>query len=153
MTIPSGSADVDSVVYRLSGGTTDGSESTLPLSTGGFLTAGASHYGNDISVEVKACRQYTEVRLCSPEWSPAYALGKPVSIQLSGLVAIETKPPLTALDPGQGYWAWTGGPAAGAPGYDSVSYTCGPADTSPDDQLCEVVGEGTPRRRRTPISS
>jgi len=139
--IPSGSADVDSVVYRLSGGTTDGSESS-PVPLGSYLTAGTSHYGNVISVEVKACKQYPEVRLCSPDWSPAYGLGKPVSIQLSGLVAIETKPPLTALDPGQGYWAWTGGPAAGSPGYDAVSYTCGPDDTSPSDQVCEVVGGG-----------
>lgn len=139
--IPSGSADVDSVIYRLSGGSTDGSESTaVPL--GSFLTAGTSHYGNAVAVEVKACRQYPEVRLCSSDWSPAYALGKPVTIQLSGLVAVQTKPPLTALDPGEGYWAWTGGPIAGNPGYDSASYTCGAADTSPTDQVCEVVGGG-----------
>lgn len=140
-TIPSGSADVDSVIYRLSGGTTDGSESAA-VPFGSFLTAGTTHYGNAVSVEVKGCKQYPEVRLCSPTWSPAYALGKPVSIQMGGLVAIETKPPLTALDPGQGYWAWTGGPVAGSPGYDAVSFTCGAADTSPSDQVCEVVGGG-----------
>ncbi len=140
-TIPAGSADIDSVVYRLTGGTTDASESAL-VPFGTFLTAGTSHYGNAVSVEVKACRQYPEVRLCSPEWSPAFALGKPVSIQVTGLVAIETKAPLTALDPGQGYWAWTGGPTTGAPGYDSVSFTCGAADDPATPQVCEVVGGG-----------
>jgi len=30
----------------------------------------------------------------------------------------------------------------GAPGYDAVTYTCGPDDVTPDDQLCEVVGGG-----------
>lgn len=140
VTIPSGSADIDSVVYRLSGGTTDSSESA-PVPLGSFLTSGLSHYGNAVSVEVKACKQY-EVRLCSAEWSPVFALGKPVNIQMSGLVAVETKPPLTALDPGEGYWAWTGGPVAGEPGYDAISFTCGPADLSPADQVCEVVGGG-----------
>ena len=142
VTIPSGSADVDSVVYRLSGGTTDGSESTLPLSTGGFLTAGASHYGNDISVQVKACRQYTEVRLCSPDWSPAYALGKPVEHPAQRPGGHRDQAPADGPRSRTGILGVDGGPAVGAPGYDSVSYTCGSADTSPDDQLCEVVGEG-----------
>ncbi|TPX03526.1 fibronectin type III domain-containing protein, partial [Schumannella luteola] len=108
-TIPSGSSDVDGFQYRLSGGTTDGSEySGTPGA--GFLTANGTQYGNSISVQVKACKQYPEVRLCSPNWSPVIGVGVPVRIEMSGLQAIETVPPVTALSPGQGYWVWTGGP-------------------------------------------
>ncbi|AYF98832.1 Ig-like domain-containing protein [Protaetiibacter intestinalis] len=139
--IPEGSADVDSFVYRLSGGTTDTSASA-PTPFGAFLTAGTSHYGNQVSVEVKACRQYTEVLLCSQEWSDPVVLGRAVRIQLDGLQAVETAPPmLLPPAPGTGYWSWTGGPVVGAPGYDTVSFGCGPDDDTSTPQ-CEVVGGG-----------
>ncbi len=138
----SGGSSPDSFVYRLSGGTTDTTQyGPVPFNT--FLTSGVTHYGNDVSVEVKACRQY-EVLLCSENWSTPFHLGRPVSIQMSGLQAIVTKPPLTLLDPGEGYWTWTGAPAVadGGPGYDSVSITCGPADDPGTPTQCEVVGAG-----------
>ncbi|WP_255513561.1 Ig-like domain-containing protein [Homoserinibacter sp. GY 40078] len=144
--IPSGSADVDGYIYRLSGGSTDTSTSDI-IDLGDYLTAGTTHYGNDISVQVKACKSYDggELTLCSPNWSPAQHLGRPVSIQVTGLQAIVTSDPVPAGDPGQGYWSWTSGPAEATGdgrGYDSVSFTCGDADTSDSDKICEVVGSG-----------
>ncbi|WP_246139963.1 Ig-like domain-containing protein [Protaetiibacter larvae] len=141
--ISSGSADVDSFVYRLSGGTTDTTPSAaVPL--GSFLTAGATHYGNVVSVEVKACRQYPEVLLCSPDWSAPVELGRPVHIALAGLQKVITQDPVPLLSPGTGYYSWTGAPAVAAPGvagYDSVSISCG-ADDDPATPQCEVVGSG-----------
>ncbi len=139
----SGGSSPDSFMYRLSGGTTDASQ-IGPVAFGTFLTSGTSHYGNDVSVEVKACRQF-EVMLCSENWSAPIHVGRPVSVQLSGLQAIETQPPLTALDPGRGYWTWTGAPGlvgGGGPGYDSVSITCGADDDPATLTQCEVVGQG-----------
>ena len=143
LTIASGSADVDSFQYRLAGGTTSGSTYSGAPGTG-FLTADGTQYGNVVSVQVKACKQYPEVRLCSPDWSAAFTLGRPVSIQLAGLQAIETQPPLTGLSPGEGYWSWTDAPhtsSGGAPGYDGVTIACG-ADDDPSTPQCEVVGGG-----------
>src|SRR5690606_15574409 len=113
----------------LAGGTTAGTEySGTPGE--GFLTADGTQYGNLLTVQVKACKQYPEVRLCSPDWSSPFPLGRAVSIQLAGLQAIEVTPP-QVLPPagGTGYWGWTGPPplaSGGTPGYDSVTIACGP---------------------------
>ncbi len=137
----SGGSAPESFVYRLSGGTTDTSASN-PVAFGSYLTAGQTHYGNDVSVEVKACRQY-EVLLCSAEWSAPIHLGRPISIQLAGLQAIETVAPVTGLAPGQGYWSWTAAPpVGGAPGYDAVTLECGAEDDPATPNQCEVVGGG-----------
>jgi len=138
-----GGASADSVIYRLSGGTTDATQSS-PVPLGSYLTSGTTHYGNDVSVELKACHQYPEVLLCSANWSAPIHLGRPVSIQLTGLQAIETVPPLTGLAPGEGYWTWTSAPvvaSAGVPGYDAVTLGCGGSD-DPGTPQCEVVGGG-----------
>jgi len=84
------------------------------------------------------------VLLCSANWSAPIHLGRPVSIQLTGLQAIETVPPLTGLAPGEGYWTWTSAPvvaSAGVPGYDAVTLGCGGSD-DPGTPQCEVVGGG-----------
>jgi hypothetical protein len=144
LTIASGSADVDGFQYRLAGGTTSGSEYSGVPGTG-FLTADGTQYGNAVTVQLKACKQYPEVRLCSPAWSTPFPLGRPVSIQLSGLQAIETAPPqVLPPEPGTGYWTWTGAPvvaSGGVPGYDGVSISCG-ADDDPATPQCEVIGGG-----------
>jgi len=144
-TTSGGSADIDSFVYRLTGGSTDATQSpAVPF--GSYLTSGATHYGNDVSVEVKACRQYPELLLCSASWSAPIHLGRAVSIQLSGLAAIQTTPPqLLPPTPGAGYWVWTGQPlpaAGGAPGYDSVTIECGANDDPATPTQCEVIGGG-----------
>jgi hypothetical protein len=130
--------DVDSFMYRLSGGTTEGSEYG-PVSFSSFLTAGNTQYGNDVSVQVKACRQYPPT-LCSAEWSDPIALGMPVSIQLLGLDAVETLEP-QGPDAGAGYWTWTLGPSA--PPYAGVTIDCGPSD-DPGTAPCEVVSAVSP---------
>ncbi len=99
--------DVDSFIYRLSGGTTEGSEYG-PVPFASYLTAGTTHYGNEISVQVKACRQYPPT-LCSAEWSDPFSLGTPILLEFTGLDAVETQAPQGA-DPGLGYWTWTLGP-------------------------------------------
>ncbi|MFT4029095.1 MAG: Ig-like domain-containing protein [Protaetiibacter sp.] len=141
--IASGSSDVDSFQYRLAGGTTDGSEySGVPGVD--FLTASGTQYGNQITVQLKGCKQYPEVQLCSSDWSSAFTVGRPVSITMTGLQAVETVAPVTSLSPGEGYWSWTGAPVVasdGVPGYDAVSITCGSADDASTPQ-CEVVGDG-----------
>lgn len=144
LTTASGSGDVDGFQYRLAGGTTVGTEySGTPGA--GFLTADGTQYGNVVTVQVKACKQYPEVRLCSPDWSTPFALGRPVSIQMAGLQAVETSPPQPVPPvPGNGYWSWTGAPglaSPGAPGYDAVTIGCGTAD-DPGTPQCEVVGQG-----------
>lgn len=141
--IPSGSSDVDGYQYRLGGGSTDGSEYSGVLGAG-FLTAGGTQYGNTVTLQVKACKQYPEVRLCSPDWSTPTTIGTPVKIDLTGLQAVETVPPLTALSPGQGSWIWTGGPGlvSGGVGYDAVSYNCGGSDLPDTTRQCDVVGGG-----------
>jgi len=141
----SGGSVPDSVVYRLSGGSTDTTQSALtPLDAPAYLVSGTTHYGNDVSVELKACRQYPEVLLCSADWSAPVHLGRPVSIQLSGLLAVESLAPADGA-PGQGAWSWTAAPQPavdGGRGYDAVTIGCGPDDVAETPLQCEVVGTG-----------
>jgi hypothetical protein len=128
--------DADSFIYRLSGGSTEGSEYG-PVAFGTYLTAGTTHYGNEISVQVKACRNYPPL-LCSAEWSDPFLLGTPVAIELAGLDFVETLEP-HGNDAGAGYWAWTLAPSA--PPYAAVTIDCGLSD-DPGTPQCEVVSSG-----------
>ena len=122
-TIGSGSTDADSFEYRLSGGNVDG-ETRGPDAPGHFLdTSNDSQYGQDISVQVKACRQYPEVTLCSADWSPSFHLGIPVrNSQLGGLVFTHT-PFGGVLDPNStGSYSWTSSPSGA---YSSIKFDCG----------------------------
>jgi hypothetical protein len=138
-TIGSGSTDADTFVYRLSGGTTDQS-AVGPVGLGTLLTTGnGSHYGNDLSVQVKACKAYPEATLCSPSWSPTFALGgvavnnsTPGGLQ-SVVIDDENGPQLTS-----GYWSW-GSLPTGA-GYASVDVSCGPDDDPATPNQCEAQG-------------
>lgn len=144
LTIASGSADVDGFQYRLAGGTTSGAEYSGQPGVG-FLTADGTQYGQAVTVQVKACKQHPEVRLCSLEWSTPFALGRPVSIQLSGLQAIETLAPDPGVTPGEGLWSWTGEPVAhggGSAGYDGVEIACGAGAVPAGSLQCAVVGGG-----------
>jgi hypothetical protein len=126
----------DSFIYRLSGGSTEGTEyGPLPITGAGtFLTAGATHYGNEISVQVKACREYPPT-LCSAEWSDPILLGTPVQIAVGGLDAVETVEP-AGPDPGQGYWTWTSLPAGAVV---DCSPNGEPDVDDPATPQCEVV--------------
>ena len=135
--IGSGSTDADTFVYRLIGGTTDQSE-IGPVGLGRFLTTGnGSHYGNAVAVQVKACRSYPEAVLCSPNWSPSFALGVPIDNSTpGGLQSVETGN--DGLLDSTGYWTW--GSLPSGPGYDGVTVTCGPDDDAATTTQCEVRG-------------
>lgn len=99
--------------FRFTSGA-DGTESAvLPLNS--FLTAGTSQYGHAVQVQVKACRAYPEVTLCSADWSTDLPLGIPVWNSTPGTLSYETTGLLS------GVWAWTSIPG---PGYDAVEYRC-----------------------------
>lgn len=70
---------VEQVQYRLIGAGVDGGDSA-PTSFPAFLTAGTSHYGRSVQVEVRGCRQYEQL-LCG-DWSVPIALGVAVRIDV-----------------------------------------------------------------------
>ena len=131
-----GSSDVDQFVYRLVGGTVDSVSTARGLQLVPDLVRDP--------VRQPCLRagprlpEYTEVTLCSPDWSPAFDVGTPVRIGLGGLATVVTKDP-DLTGPGQGYWTWTSAP--GGSGYDNVQISCGP-DDDPGTPQCEVVGGG-----------
>lgn len=137
-TIGSGSTDADTFQYRLIGGGTDQSASAI-VAPGTLLTTGnGSHYGNVLSVQVKACKGYPEATLCSQSWSAPFALGG-VAVQSSvpgGLQAVVTSQ--DGLLDATGYWSWVSLPSG--PGYAGVSATCGPDDDPATPTQCEVRG-------------
>ncbi len=111
--IAAGSTDADLFAYRFIAGA-EGSESgVLPL--GSFLTAGGTQYGNQVTVQVKACRAYPEATLCSAQWSPGFALGVPVHNSTPGGLLFDA----TLVS---GTWSWTSIPASAS--YESVAYRC-----------------------------
>jgi hypothetical protein len=122
-TIGSGSTDADSFEYRLDG---DGVEGGMhgPRSPGSFLeTSNNSQYGADVSVEVKACRQFPEITLCSGDWSAPFHLGVPVENgELGGLTFTHTPYGGLGDPPATGTWSWDSSPKGA---YTSVEYSCG----------------------------
>jgi hypothetical protein len=137
VTIGSGSTDIDSFQYRLIGGSTDQSV-VGPVGFPSLLTTGnGSHYGNALSVQVRACKQYPEALLCSPDWSPVFDLGG-VAVNNStpgGLQAVLVSQDLLGST---GYWSWGSLPSGS--GYSSVTATCGPDDDPGTPTQCEVQG-------------
>ncbi|MCU1551494.1 MAG: tandem-95 repeat protein [Glaciihabitans sp.] len=131
-TIASGSTDADGFEYRLSGGSVEGGVHG-PSTAGAFLLAdNGSQYGQDISVEVKACRQFPEGLFCSANWSAPFHLGVPVRSTDLGSLAFTHDPfqPVGAGTPGS--WSWTSSPNGA---YDSITYSCGSGsqDIAPGD--------------------
>lgn len=130
--IASGSTDADLFMYRFTSGA-EGSESGI-VPVGSFLTAGGTQYGNQVTVQVKACRAYPEATLCSAAWSPDFPLGVPVHNSTPGDLTHDA-------DLLSGAWSWTSIPG---PGYESVSYRCDNSDDEggwtpmPDVGTCET---------------
>jgi hypothetical protein len=112
--IASGSTDADMFMYRFVAGA-DGSESPV-VDLGSFLVAGSTQYGNNVTVEVKACRAYPEATLCSADWSVDFPLGVPVHNSTPGGLVFEEDSIL-----GGGNWSWTSIPAGA---YDTIEYRC-----------------------------
>jgi hypothetical protein len=114
-TIGSGSTDADRFVYRFTAGAEGSASGVVPV--GSFLTAGGTQYGNQVAVQIKACREYPEATLCSADWSPAVVLGVPVrNSEPTGLVH--------DADLLSGAWQWLEPPGPGA--YTAVEYRCTP---------------------------
>jgi hypothetical protein len=137
-TIGSGSTDADKFRYRLIGGDTDQSASGIK-SPGAILTTdNGSHYGNSLSVQVKACKEYPEGTLCSANWSDSFSLGG-VAVNNSTPGGLRTE--VTESDDvlgSSGFWAW-GSLPSGA-GYSNVDVSCGPDDDPGTPNQCEVKG-------------
>lgn len=136
--IGSGSTDADRFQYRLVGGSTDQSASDVVAPGTLLQTGNGSHYGNVLSVQVKACKAYPEATLCSPNWSASFPLGG-VAVENSvpgGLQSVVTED--GGLLDARGYWSW--GSLPSGPGYTSVSVTCGPDDDPATPNQCEVSG-------------
>ncbi len=122
-----------SVYYRLNGGTEYG-----PVPIGGFLQAEPLQYGQLVSVQARACRDYSGQLVCQAVPSGSFDLGVPVNPQIIG--------PLTyTLDgtPDQwnsGTFAWLGFPTGS---YEAIEYACatspgGPFVSAGDTLSCHV---------------
>jgi hypothetical protein len=145
VTIASGSTDADTFLYRLSGGSVEGGQHG-PLPLGAFLdTPNSSQYGQDVSVEVKACKTYAELAdpVCSADWSTVTHVGVPVANSaLAGLVLAHTPYGGAGATPATGTWSWSASPTGD---YTSVTYSCGGNRhtlVAGDGGQCDVV-EGT----------
>jgi hypothetical protein len=138
---------VDLVQYRLrvatgsggsGGGGVDGSEftaTTLPV----FLTAGTSHYGHDVQVEVRGCRQDQQL-LCG-DWSVGFALGVPVLIDVQRAITVTPSTPSTSTSSRTVSISYTP-MSVGA--YGNVSYLCqgGSSVVNPTSSPCEITAGG-----------
>ncbi|PRY69618.1 hypothetical protein B0I08_102295 [Glaciihabitans tibetensis] len=142
--ITRGSTDASSLIYRLGGGTVEGGESG-PITPGGFfVSSNGSHYGQDLTVQVKACANYPEysVPVCSADWSAPLPLGVPVNnTTLGSLSATVNEPEIDPGLPATGSYSWASSPRGR---YDSVSYSCGGAPVPIVDGAggqCTVVAD------------
>jgi hypothetical protein len=123
VSIASGSAATDRFEYQLSGGSVDGG-TYGPRFYGDFVTTtNNSQYGNDVSVQVKACALYSDSIICSDNWSSSFELGVPVaSSDLPGLAF--SHPDFNLGGPAvDGTWVWSAGLPQDA--YDTITYDCG----------------------------
>jgi len=110
----SGGDALDSVQYRLIGVGVDGAESA-PGALPTFLTAGITHYGRTLQVEVRGCRQYEQL-LCGP-WSTAIDLGVAVRIDVQPTIVA------TGVAPNDGSISISWTPVE-LGDYDTVDHVC-----------------------------
>jgi hypothetical protein len=123
VSIDSGSTASDSFEYQLSGGAVDGG-TYGPLTYGAFITTtNNSQYGNNISIQVRACQGYQDATVCGSDWSAPFPLGVPVANNdLPGLAF--SHPDFNPIGPAvDGTWVWSAGLAQDA--YDTITYDCG----------------------------
>ncbi|MDX2025305.1 Ig-like domain-containing protein [Microcella sp.] len=126
-----GGDSVDTVQYRLIGTGVDPGESAVgPLPK--LLTAGTTHYGRTLQVEVRGCRQYEQV-LCGP-WSAPIDLGVAVRIDVQPTITVTGDLP----DPRVVTISYT--PTA-LDDYDAVDHVCAGGDPIdyPDTTSCVIT--------------
>ncbi len=104
---------------------------SVPTALPTYLSADAQHYGRDLAVEVRGCRQYEEL-LCGA-WSPAIPLGVAVRIDPSVTITVTGELP----DPRIIDITWV---PMDAGGYTSVSYECtgGVVAADPGTSPCSI---------------
>ncbi|CAN5318660.1 Ig-like domain-containing protein [soil metagenome] len=113
-----------SIYYVLSGGSTVGGERP-PVGLGAPLVADGSQYGQPISVQARACRNYDSGLLCQDAQSSVISTGYvAVNPNASG-VHFTRDDPTSLVDFG-GTFSWTGMPAG--VGYAAVEFACDPAN-------------------------
>ncbi|MFM9876437.1 MAG: Ig-like domain-containing protein [Rhodoglobus sp.] len=116
-----------SVYYRLNGGTEYG-----PISLPDFLAAEPLQFGQPVSAEVRACRDYSGQLVCQPTMSTAFPLGVPVDPRVIGPLTFTQDDP---ADPrNDGAFAWLGFPSGS---YELVEFACG---TAPGDGIFSAAG-------------
>ncbi|WP_309617180.1 Ig-like domain-containing protein [Salinibacterium sp.] len=89
-----------------------------PVSLGSLLTADGLQYGQDVAVQVRACRTPGSVALCKSNWSAPFPLGTPVDPRVVGNLSFT---PDNAGVSNSGTFQWDGLPV----GYDLVEFACG----------------------------
>ena len=104
------------VYYRLIGQGVPATEYG-PVPIGSFLTADRQQYGNEVSVQVRACRSYDAAPLCQSNWSDSFFVGTAVNANVTGL----TFTPTGELLNHNGRFSWLGWPP-----HSQVEYACGP---------------------------
>ncbi|MBH0010319.1 Ig-like domain-containing protein [Salinibacterium sp. SWN1162] len=144
-TVNGGSMGADSLdsdytlYYRLSGGSVPGTVFG-PVALGSFLTAeGGQHYGNDLSVQVRACKSYGSAPICQTDWSASFPLGTAVDPSVGNLTFTSDNDLLNS----SGTFTWLNWPSGN---YENVQYRCGgitlgpwqTADTSVPGQSCHA---------------
>jgi hypothetical protein len=140
-----GSTDLTSdytFFYRLAGTTAPATQHG-PIAFGGALTADAAQYGQDASVQLRACRNYPNAgTICQSTWSAAFPLGTPVDPQINGLAFRLTG---DGVIDRSGTFTWVNWPIGAS--YEGIEYRCGdtpggpfsPATTS-DAGSCQADG-------------
>jgi len=134
--------------YRLQGGSVPATQYG-PVPFGALLTAGTSHYGQPISVELRACRNFPDagpIPVCQQSWSASFPVGTPVNAQVG---PITFTPVINPVDPNDtsGTFTW---PSWTSATYEGIQYSCGtgsgdtlfPADTTQGGQCVALVSPG-----------
>jgi hypothetical protein len=125
-----------SIIYQLSGGSTQGGEQPA-VGLGTPLTADGTQYGQPLSVQARVCRSYDSAPVCQSALSQPFSTGYvPVNPSISNL----TFTPNGLLG---GNFDWLGWPSGS--GYENVQYTCtGQSEfvnsTAPAPGHCEASG-------------
>jgi hypothetical protein len=112
-----------SFYYRLTGTTAPATEHG-PIALGAALTADAAQYGQDASVQVRACRNYPNAGvICQTTWSASFPLGTPVDPRIGGISFAYDGDPLVDQS---GTFTWTAWPAGS---YQNIQFECGDGST------------------------